>query len=29
LGVFPRHFFDILWLFLDGFYFTGLGLWLV
>jgi len=26
LGVFPRHFFDILWLFLDGFYFTGLGL---
>jgi len=26
LRVFPRHFFDILWLFLDGFYFTGLGL---
>jgi len=26
LSVFPRHFFDILWLFLDGFYFTGLGL---
>jgi len=25
LRVFPRHFFDILWLFLDGFYFTGLG----
>jgi len=24
LGVLPRHFFDILWLFLDGFYFTGL-----
>jgi len=24
LRVFPRHFFDILWLFLDGFYFTGL-----
>jgi len=24
LSVFPRHFFDILWLFLDGFYFTGL-----
>jgi len=26
LRVFPRHFFDVLWLFLDGFYFTGLGL---
>jgi len=26
LSVLPRHFFDILWLFLDGFYFTGLGL---
>jgi len=24
LRVFPRHVFDILWLFLDGFYFTGL-----
>jgi len=24
LRVFSRHFFDILWLFLDGFYFTGL-----